>query len=80
MDGNTVEIMDKYHMQKSHLKLKKNTPGKMLKQRAYDGWEKEIKKQAEVKTKYSHWNTQAYAMYVYVETTHQLLGDWCRVH
>ena len=45
-----MEIMEKYHIQKWHLKLKKNTLKKILKQRAQEEWEKEIGKEAEEKT------------------------------
>ena len=36
MDEKTMEIMEKYHIQKWHLKLKKNTLKKILKQRAQE--------------------------------------------
>ena len=42
-------IMEKYHIQKWHLKLKKNTLKKILKQRAQEEWEREIEKEAEEK-------------------------------
>ena len=58
MDEKAMEIMDKYHIQKWHLKLKKNTLKKILKQGAQDEWEKQIVKEAEEKTKISHWRKQ----------------------
>ena len=54
----TMEIMEKYHIQKWHLRLKKNTLKKILKQRAQEEWEKEIEQEAEEKTKVKHWRKQ----------------------
>ena len=54
-----MEIVEKYHIQKWHLKLKKNTLKRILKQRAQEEWEKEIEKEAEEKqTKINHWRKQ----------------------
>ena len=49
-----METMDKYHLQKWHLKLKIDKLKKILKQSTHDEWEKEIEKEAKEKTKINH--------------------------
>ena len=52
------KTMEKYHIQKWHLKLKKNTLKKILKQRAHEEWEKEIEKNQKKNPKINHWRKQ----------------------
>ena len=52
----TMEIMEQYHLQWWHLKLKKDALKKIVKQITQEKWEEEIRTIQEKKSKIKHWS------------------------